>query len=95
MASRRAIADAELFVLTSSIRSIRSNWSRGRHRLPYLCRQSQLERLVRSRIGIRNVRMRTKTFGNLKERLVNDCNEASCRAQNRRVVTVLEQETGI
>jgi outer membrane protein OmpA-like peptidoglycan-associated protein len=50
---------------------------------------------VRSRIGIRNVRMRTKTFGNLKERLVNDCNEASCRAQNRRVVTVLEQETGI
>jgi outer membrane protein OmpA-like peptidoglycan-associated protein len=41
------------------------------------------------------VRMRTKTLRNLKERLVNDCNEASCRAQNRRVVTVLEQETGI
>ena len=46
-------------------------------------------------LGVPAVRMRTKTFGNLKERLVNDCNEASCRAQNRRVVTVLEQETGI
>ena len=46
-------------------------------------------------LGVPALRMRTKTFGNLKERLVNDCNEASCRAQNRRVVTVLEQETGI
>jgi peptidoglycan-associated lipoprotein len=46
-------------------------------------------------LGVPAARMRTKTFGNLKERLVNDCNEASCRAQNRRVVTVLEQETGI
>jgi peptidoglycan-associated lipoprotein len=46
-------------------------------------------------IGVPAARMRTKTFGNLKERLVNDCNDASCRAQNRRVVTVLEQETGV
>jgi outer membrane protein OmpA-like peptidoglycan-associated protein len=39
--------------------------------------------------------MRTKTFGAEKGRLVHDCNDASCKAQNRRVVTVLESETGI
>ena len=40
-------------------------------------------------------RMRTKTFGAEKQRLVHDCSDASCKAQNRRVVTVLESETGI
>src|SRR3954468_19393661 len=43
-------------------------------------------------LGVAPDRMRTKTFGNAKERVVHDCNDASCRAQNRRVVTVLEQE---
>jgi peptidoglycan-associated lipoprotein len=46
-------------------------------------------------LGLASTRMRTKTFGNLKERLVHDCNDLSCRAQNRRVVTVLERETGV
>ena len=46
-------------------------------------------------LGLASARMRTKTFGNLKERLVHDCNDLSCRAQNRRVVTVLERETGV
>jgi peptidoglycan-associated lipoprotein len=46
-------------------------------------------------LGLAPTRMRTKTFGNLKERLVHDCNDLSCRAQNRRVVTVLERETGV
>jgi len=46
-------------------------------------------------LGIAPARMRTKTFGNAKERLVHDCNDISCRAQNRRVVTVLERETGV
>jgi peptidoglycan-associated lipoprotein len=46
-------------------------------------------------LGVASARMRTKTFGNLKERLVHDCNDLSCRAQNRRVVTVLERETGV
>ena len=41
--------------------------------------------------GIPPTRMRVKTFGNSKERMVNTCNDASCRSQNRRVVTVLEQ----
>ena len=30
-------------------------------------------------------RMRTKTYGSAKERLTNDCDDRSCRAQNRRV----------
>jgi peptidoglycan-associated lipoprotein len=46
-------------------------------------------------LGIAAPRMRTKTFGAAKERLVHDCNDASCKAQNRRVVTVLESETGV
>jgi peptidoglycan-associated lipoprotein len=46
-------------------------------------------------LGVASTRMRTKTFGNLKERLVHGCNDLSCRAQNRRVVTVLERETGV
>jgi peptidoglycan-associated lipoprotein len=41
--------------------------------------------------GIPAGRMRVKTFGNLKERMVNTCGDTSCRSQNRRVVTVLEQ----
>ena len=45
--------------------------------------------------GIDPVRLRVKSYGNTKERLVNDCDDASCRAQNRRVVTVLEGETGV
>ena len=46
-------------------------------------------------LGLASARMRTKTFGNLTERLVHNCNDLSCRAQNRRVVTVLERETGV
>lgn len=45
--------------------------------------------------GIDPVRLRVKSYGNTKERLVNDCDDASCRAQNRRVVTVLEGEIGV
>ena len=45
--------------------------------------------------GLPAARVRVKSYGNVKERLVNDCDDASCRAQNRRVVTVLEGEAGI
>jgi peptidoglycan-associated lipoprotein len=41
--------------------------------------------------GVPAERMRVKTFGNAKDRMVNTCTDASCRSQNRRVVTVLEQ----
>src|SRR5829696_4611626 len=34
-------------------------------------------------LGLASARMRTKTFGNLTERLVHNCNDLSCRAQNR------------
>jgi hypothetical protein len=34
--------------------------------------------------------MGTKTFGAAKERLVHDCSDASCKAQNCRVVAFLE-----
>jgi peptidoglycan-associated lipoprotein len=45
--------------------------------------------------GINPARMRVRSYGNSKERLVNDCDDASCRAQNRRVVTVLEGGAGV
>ena len=41
--------------------------------------------------GIAAERLRVKTFGNARDRMVNTCGDASCRSQNRRVVTVLEQ----
>jgi peptidoglycan-associated lipoprotein len=41
--------------------------------------------------GVPAERLRVKTFGNAKDRMVNTCTDASCRSQNRRVVTVLEQ----
>jgi outer membrane protein OmpA-like peptidoglycan-associated protein len=52
-------------------------------------------RVYLASLGVAPARMRIKTFGNAKERLVNDCSDASCRAQNRRVVTVLEREMGV
>ena len=58
-------------------------------------RRADAARAYLASIGVAPPRMRTKTFGSLKERLANACSDASCRAQNRRVVTVLEQETGI
>jgi peptidoglycan-associated lipoprotein len=58
-------------------------------------RRADVARAYLASLGIAPARMRTKTFGNAKERLVHDCNDISCRAQNRRVVTVLERETGV
>ena len=58
-------------------------------------RRAEAARVYLASAGISASRMRTKTFGAAKERLVHDCNDVSCRAQNRRVVTVLESETGI
>ncbi len=58
-------------------------------------RRADAARAYLASLGLSQARMRTKTFGDLKERLVNDCDDTSCRAQNRRVVTVLERETGI
>ena len=46
-------------------------------------------------VGVSPARIRTKTYGKEKERLVNDCDDVSCRAQNRRAVTVLESDTGV
>ena len=58
-------------------------------------RRADVARAYLASLRIAPARMRTKTFGNAKERLVHDCNDISCRAQNRRVVTVLERETGV
>jgi peptidoglycan-associated lipoprotein len=58
-------------------------------------RRADAARAYLASLGVAPARMRTKTFGNAKERLVHDCNDISCRAQNRRVVTVLERETGV
>ena len=58
-------------------------------------RRADAARAYLASLGIAAARMRTKTFGAEKERLVHDCSDASCKAQNRRVVTVLESETGI
>jgi peptidoglycan-associated lipoprotein len=58
-------------------------------------RRADAARAYLASLGIAPSRMRTKTFGSAKERLVHDCSDVSCRAQNRRVVTVLESETGV
>jgi len=58
-------------------------------------RRADAARAYLASLGVAAGRMRTKTFGAEKERLVHDCSDASCKAQNRRVVTVLESETGI
>ena len=44
--------------------------------------------------GLAANRMRAKTFGNAEERQVRKCDDVGCKAQNRRVVTVLDTETG-
>src|SRR5918994_917696 len=46
-------------------------------------RRADAARAYLASLGIAPARMRTKTFGNAKERLVHDCNDISCRAQNR------------
>ena len=56
-------------------------------------RRADAARAYLASLGIAPARMRP--FGNAKERLVHDCNDISFRAQNRRVVTVLERETGV
>lgn len=58
-------------------------------------RRAEAARAYLASLGLAPARMRAKTFGAEKERLVHDCNDASCRAQNRRVVVVLERETGV
>lgn len=42
--------------------------------------------------GVPAGRMKMKTYGNIKERLVNNCPEIACKAQNRRVVTNLQND---
>lgn len=44
--------------------------------------------------GLPANRMRAKTFGNAEDRQVRKCDDIGCKAQNRRVVTVLETENG-
>ena len=44
--------------------------------------------------GLSASRMRTKSFGNAEDRQVRKCDDVGCKAQNRRVVTVLDTETG-
>ena len=44
--------------------------------------------------GLAAGRMRAKTFGNSEERQVRKCDDVGCKAQNRRVVTVLDTENG-
>lgn len=44
--------------------------------------------------GLPANRMRTKSFGNAEDRQVRKCDDIGCKAQNRRVVTVLETENG-
>jgi peptidoglycan-associated lipoprotein len=58
-------------------------------------KRAEAVRAYLASLGVAPARMRTKTYGNEKERLVNDCSDLSCRAQNRRVVTVLEREPGV
>ena len=58
-------------------------------------RRADAARAYLAQLGVASTRIRTKSFGSEKERLVHDCSDASCRAQNRRVVTVLENETGV
>jgi peptidoglycan-associated lipoprotein len=58
-------------------------------------RRADAARKYLAELGVAPARIRTKTFGAEKARLVHDCSDASCRAQNRRVVTVLDNETGV
>lgn len=44
--------------------------------------------------GLPASRMRAKSFGSDKARLVRSCNDIGCKAQNRRTVTVLDTENG-
>ena len=44
--------------------------------------------------GLAPGRMRVKSFGSDQSRLVRKCDDIGCRAQNRRVVTVLDAENG-
>ena len=44
--------------------------------------------------GLPQGRMRIKSFGNSAERLVRNCDDIGCKAQNRRTVTVLDIENG-
>lgn len=44
--------------------------------------------------GVATTRMRAKTYGRTQDRLVNACADASCKAQNRRVITNLETGRG-
>ena len=44
--------------------------------------------------GLAAARIRTKSFGNSPVRLVSNCTDGSCSAQNRRAVTVLDTEVG-
>ena len=58
-------------------------------------RRADAARTYLASLGVPAARMRTKTYGSAKERLTNDCDDRSCRAQNRRVHTVLEREAGV
>jgi peptidoglycan-associated lipoprotein len=58
-------------------------------------RRADAARTYLASLGLPAARMRTKTYGSAKERLTNDCDDRSCRAQNRRVHTVLEREAGV
>jgi peptidoglycan-associated lipoprotein len=58
-------------------------------------RRAEAARAYLASLGVASTRLRAKTFGAEKARLVHDCSDASCKAQNRRVVSVLESETGI
>ncbi|HEX2556497.1 MAG TPA: OmpA family protein [Microvirga sp.] len=58
-------------------------------------RRAEAARTYLAAMGVPTSRMRTKTYGSAKERLTNDCDDRSCRAQNRRVHTVLEREAGV
>ena len=58
-------------------------------------RRADAARSYLASLGVPASRMRTKTYGSAKERLTNDCDDRSCRAQNRRVHTVLEREAGV
>jgi peptidoglycan-associated lipoprotein len=58
-------------------------------------RRADAARTYLASLGVPTSRMRTKTYGSAKERLTNDCDDRSCRAQNRRVHTVLEREAGV
>lgn len=58
-------------------------------------RRADAARTYLASLGVPASRMRTKTYGSARERLTNDCDDRSCRAQNRRVHTVLEREAGV